>query len=244
MTAKTQKVALITGASRGLGLEIARVYAREGFCLIISARGEDALSAAARELALHTEVLAIPGDVAIGSHASALVRDGLNRFGHIDVLVNNASELGPTPMPPLETFPLDGFRAVLEVNVLAPLRLAQLVLPEMKSRGYGVIINVTSDAAMEAYPGWGGYAASKAALEHISRTLTVELEGTGIAVFAIDPGDMDTQMHRDAEPGTDLSSLLTPDVPAPAFLRLAQRAIASGRFKALDLIAEGQHAGA
>ena len=244
MTTDTSRVALITGASRGLGLEIARSYGRQGYTLIITARGADALQGAVHELEKMTQVLALPGDVADPLHVAALVQTGLDAFGHVDVLVNNASELGPSPMPALEEYPLDALRRVMEVNVLGPLHLVQLVLPGMRARGRGVIINVSSDAAVEAYAGWGGYGASKAALEHISRTLAVELEGSGITVLAVDPGDMDTRMHRDAEPGVDLSALPTPDVPAPAFLRLAENAAASGRVKAMDLVKEGTHAGA
>jgi NAD(P)-dependent dehydrogenase (short-subunit alcohol dehydrogenase family) len=223
-------------------LEIAREYAGHGYGLILTARSQAPLDAAGRELAAITDVLAIPGDVADADHAAALVRAGLDRFGHIDVLVNNASELGPSPMPQLEAFPLEALRTVLTVNLIAPLHLTQLVLPDMKRRGRGIIINVTSDAGVEAYPGWGGYGAGKAALEHLSRTLAAELEGAGIKVYVIDPGDMDTQMHRDAEPGVDLSDLPGPDVPAPAFYQLVESGRPSGRFKALDLIVEMQHA--
>lgn len=244
MATKTNRVALITGASRGLGLEIARTFGRQGYGLIVTARGADALHDAVRELQKLTEVLALPGDVADSLHVATLVRTGLDTFGHIDVLVNNASELGPSPMPALEEYPLDALRTVIEVNVLGPLHLIQRVLPGMRARGHGVIINVSSDAGVEAYAGWGGYGASKAALEHISRTLAAELEGSGITVLAVDPGDMDTRMHRDAEPGVDLSALPTPDVPAPAFLHLAENAAASGRVKAMDLVKEGTHAGA
>jgi NAD(P)-dependent dehydrogenase (short-subunit alcohol dehydrogenase family) len=244
MTAETTRVALVTGASRGLGLEVARKFARNGYRLILTARGGDALSIAARELETLTEVLTSAGDVADAVHVETLVRAGLDRFGHIDVLVNNASELGPSPMPALDAFLLDAFRSVLDVNVIAPLHLIQLVLPGMKAQGHGTIINVTSDAGVESYPGWGGYGASKAALEHLSRTLIAELEGTGISVLVVDPGDMDTQMHRDAEPGTDLSALPAPDVPAPAFLQLIETRAPSGRVKALDLIEGRQHVGA
>jgi NAD(P)-dependent dehydrogenase (short-subunit alcohol dehydrogenase family) len=242
MTPSRKTVALITGASRGLGLEIAREYAHHGYGLILTARGREALNTAARELAAVTDVLALPGDVADVSHATALVQAGLDRFEHIDLLVNNASELGPSPMPPLETFPILALRTVLAVNLIAPLHLAQLVLPNMKERGHGIIINVTSDAGVEAYPGWGGYGAGKAALEHLSRTLAAELEGTGVKVYVVDPGDMDTQMHRDAEPGVDLSDLPAPAFSAAAFLLLAEDGRPSGRFTARELIAETQHA--
>ncbi|HEX6508893.1 MAG TPA: SDR family oxidoreductase [Chloroflexota bacterium] len=244
MTTHYSAVALITGASRGLGREIARQYARRRYRLILTARSEDTLADAVHELSAVTDVLALPGDVADEAHARALVREGLSRFGRIDILVNNASELGPSPMPALDEFPIDAIRTVFDVNVVAPLHLTQLVLPGMRERGSGVIINVTSDAGVEAYAGWGGYGASKAAVEQLSRVLAAELEGTGIRVYVVDPGDMDTQMHRDAEPDADLSELPGPDVPAPAFVRLVESGYPSGRFKALELVAEVRSAGA
>jgi len=230
-------VALITGASRGLGLEIARTFARSGYRLILTARNEDALESATHELKNITAVESVAGDIADQSHARRLVEAGLNRFGQINILVNNASELGPSPMPELDHYPLAELDRVFRVNVLAPLHLTQLVLPQMRSLRSGTIFNVTSDAGVEAYPSWGGYGASKAALEHLSRVLSAELDTTGIRVYVVDPGDMNTQMHRDAEPGVDLSELPGPDVPAPAFLWLAERETAPfGRFQALDLI--------
>jgi NAD(P)-dependent dehydrogenase (short-subunit alcohol dehydrogenase family) len=160
----------------------------------------------------------VPGDVSDAAHVERLVRLAEAHYGHIDVLVNNASELGE--MTPLEHLPLATFESVLRVNVAAPLRLIQLVLPGMRARGSGLIINVSSDAAVEAYPTWGGYGASKAALEHLSRVLAAELDGSGVRVAVVDPGDMDTEMHRAAEPGVDLSHLPGPEVAAPAFVRL------------------------
>ncbi len=229
-------VALVTGASRGLGLEIARLFAQRGARLILTARTPAPLDAAAAALRRHTQVLALAGDVADPTHATRLVRAGLDHFGRIDVLINNSSALGPSPMPPLESYPLDRFDEVLRVNVGAPLRLAQLVLPGMKARRDGVIINVTSDAGVAAYAGWGGYGASKAALEHLSRVLAAELEGSGVRVYVVDPGDMNTQMHREAEPGVDLSHLPGPEVSAPAFLRLVEAERApSGPFEAQAL---------
>jgi short-subunit dehydrogenase len=230
-------VVLVTGASRGLGLEIARSFARSGYRLILTARSEDALESAAHELQNLTAVEAIAGDVADESHARRLVESGMNRFGRIDVLINNASELGPSPMPELGQFPVPALDRVFRVNVLAPLHLTQLVLPQMRSRGDGTVINITSDAGVEAYPTWGGYGASKAALEHLSRVLSAELDGSGVRIYVVDPGDMKTQMHRDAEPGVDLSELPGPEVPAPAFLWLVEReTVPFGRFQALDLI--------
>jgi len=231
-----QRVALITGASRGLGLEIARLFARRRMPLVITARGREALEAGADELREFTEVVALPGGVADLAHAERLVRLGLDRFGRIEVLVNNASSIGPIPMPALEAYPPEAFEAVFRVNVAAPLHLAQLVLPGMRARGDGVIVNVTSDAAIQAYPGWGGYGASKAALEQLSRVLAAELEGSGVRVYVVDPGDMDTQMHREAEPGVDLSHLPGPEASAPAFLYLIEEETAPfGRFEAQRL---------
>jgi short-subunit dehydrogenase len=231
---------LITGGSRGLGLEVARLFARRGMPLILTARHATDLASAARELSRWTEVLALPGDVADPAHAERLVRAGIERFGRIDVLVNNASAIGPSPMPNLDAYPLDALAEVLRINVIAPLHLAQLVLPGMRERGTGLIVNVTSDAAINAYPGWGGYGASKAALEHLSKVLASELEGTGIRVYVVDPGDMNTQLHREAEPGVDLSHLPGPEVPAPVFLDLIQRASDGyGRFEAQKLAAGG-----
>jgi NAD(P)-dependent dehydrogenase (short-subunit alcohol dehydrogenase family) len=205
--------------------------------LIITARNAAALEWAATELGAVTEVVALAGDVSESAHAERLVRAGLARFGRIDVLINNASALGPSPMPPLDAYPLDTLAQVFQVNVLAPLHLAQLVLQGMRERGSGVVINVTSDAGVQAYPGWGGYGASKAMLEHVSRTLAAELEGSGVRVYVVDPGDMNTQMHQEAEPGVDLSHLPGPEVPAPAFLLLVERERAPfGRFEAQQLV--------
>lgn len=232
------RVALITGASRGLGLEIARLFARRHMPLVITARGDAALAEAAAELRASTEVETIPGDVGDPQHAERFVRLGLDRFGRIDVLVNNASALGP--MAPLETYPADTLAEVLRTNVLAPLHLTQLVLPPMRAQARSVVINVTSDAAVQAYPTWGGYGTSKAALEHLSRVLAAELEGTGVRVYVVDPGDMNTQMHQEAEPEADLSHLPHPSVIAPAFLRLVEEETAPfGRFEAQRLVLAG-----
>jgi len=233
----TNQVALITGASRGLGLEIARAYARRGLRLILTARGAEPLKQAADELAALTDVLAIAGDVADPRHAERLVHKGLDKFQRIDVLVNNASELGPSPMPELQNLSREAFEDILRVNVVAPLELTQLVIPAMRAHKTGLIVNVTSDAGVQPYPTWGGYGASKAALEHLSRVLAAELEGSGVRVFVVDPGDMDTAMHRAAEPGVDLTHLPTPDVIAPAFVRLLDEEAAFGRFEAQQLVA-------
>ena len=212
-------VALVTGASRGLGLEVARLLAGRGFGLALTARGDDALRWAADELERHTEVVALAGDVANRAHAERLVRATLDRFGRLDALINNASSVGPSPMPALADYPLDALADVLAVNVLAPLHLTQLALPALRAAG-GTIVNVTSDAGFQAYPGWGGYGASKAALEHLSRTLAEELAGSGVRVYVVDPGDMNTLTHQLAEPGVDLSDLPGPAISAPAIVRL------------------------
>jgi NAD(P)-dependent dehydrogenase (short-subunit alcohol dehydrogenase family) len=230
-------VALITGASRGLGLEIARAYARRGLRLILTARGEQALQEAAKELRTRTNVLALAGDVGDPDHTDQLVAAGLQRFGRIDVLINNASELGPSPMPELERLPVEELQNILRVNVAGPLRLIQRVLPAMRAQGSGQIINITSDAGLQAYPTWGGYGASKAALEHLSRVLAAELEGSGVRIHVVDPGDMDTAMHRAAEPGVDLSHLPGPEVVAPVFVRLLDEPSSFGRFEAQRLLA-------
>ncbi len=154
----------------------------------------------------------------------------------VDVLVNNASSLGPSPLPELADYPLPTLEDVFRVNVVAPLQLIQLVLPAMRERHAGLIVNVTSDAAVEAYPTWGGYGASKAALEQASRVLAAELEGSGIRVYVVDPGDMNTQMHQDAEPGVDLSNLPDPEAVAPAFVRLLDATAPFERMQASALL--------
>jgi len=214
------QIAIVTGASRGLGLEVARAFAARGAKLVLTARRREALDAAAEELSRVTEVEAVSADVS--EDAERIIEAAIRRFGRVDILVNNASELGPSPMPVLADYPWRELQRVLRVNVLAPLHLTQLVLPGMRARRQGVIINVTSDAGVEAYAGWGGYGLSKAALEHMSRTLGVELEGSGVRVYVVDPGDMDTEMHRLAEPGVDLSHLPSPAVAAPAFVWLVE----------------------
>jgi short-subunit dehydrogenase len=234
---ETTSVALVTGASRGLGLEVARAFARRGLRLILTARHADDLQRAADELRQTTDVVAVAGDVADEGHAQRLVQLGQERLGQIDVLINNASELGPSPMPPLHDLPLAALRKILEVNVTAPLALIQLILPGMQARKSGLIVNVTSDAGVQAYPTWGGYGASKAALEHLSRVLAAELEDSGVRVYVIDPGDMNTAMHQAAEPGVDLSHLPGPELVAPAFVRLLDETAPFGRFEAQRLIA-------
>lgn len=230
------KTALITGASRGLGYAVAGLLARRGANVIVAARHFDELDAAKRSLEKHGNVVAIAADVS--ENAEEVVAAGLARFGAIDILINNASELGPSPMPALADLPWQQMERILRVNVTAPLHLIQLVLPGIARAHAGAIVNVSSDAGVNAYPGWGGYGASKAALEHVSRVLAAELEGSAIRVLTVDPGDMDTQMHRDAEPGVDLSHLAKPEAVAPAIVALIEDdAITGGRHEAQALLA-------
>jgi NAD(P)-dependent dehydrogenase (short-subunit alcohol dehydrogenase family) len=221
-------VAIVTGASRGLGLALARSLAERGYRLVVDARGAEALEAARAELAALTEVAALPGDVADPRHREALVEAAGAR---LDVLVNNASLLGPAPLPPLGVYPLDALEEVLRVNVLAPLALAQLALPLLPPRGR--IVNVTSDAAVEAYEGWGGYGSAKAALEQLTNVLAAE--NPELRVYAVDPGDMNTQMQQDAYPGEDVSDRPPPEESVPGLLELIEGGLPSGRYLARDL---------
>ena len=214
--------AIVTGASRGLGLALSRALGERGWRLVIDARGRDALEAAAAGL---PDVTAVPGDVADPRHRHALVEAA---GGHIDLLVNNASLLGPSPQPALAQYPLDVLEAVYRVNVLAPLALIQLALPRMGRNAR--IINVTSDAAVEPYEGWGGYGSSKAALEQLSAILAAEHPDRRI--YAVDPGDMNTQMHQEAFPGEDISDRPRPEERVPGLLALIEGELPSGRYAA------------
>jgi NAD(P)-dependent dehydrogenase (short-subunit alcohol dehydrogenase family) len=222
--------AIITGASRGLGLALARALARDGWRLVIDARGSGALQRAATELSALGEVVAIPGDVTDPAHRTELVEAAGER---IDLLVNNASHLGPSPQPPLQDLALDDLARILGVNVLAPLALIQLALDRMPAGA--TIIDVTSDAAVEAYGGWGGYGASKAALEQLTAILAVE--HPQLRVHAVDPGDMNTAMHQAAFPGEDISDRPPPEDSVPGLLALIERDVPSGRHRAQDLTA-------
>jgi NAD(P)-dependent dehydrogenase (short-subunit alcohol dehydrogenase family) len=209
-----KRLALITGASKGLGLTIARFFAAQGIDLIITARGSEQLKAAERQLvALGAAVNAFPGDVNDPRHRGLLV-EAVRKAGGLDILVNNASTLGPLPLPALIDYPTDGLRQVFETNVEAPLALVQALHPFLAGRR-GLVVNATSDASIGGYESWGGYGASKAALDLISLTLANELRDRGIGVVSVDPGDMRTDMQQDAFPGEDISDRPLPDVTVP-----------------------------
>jgi NAD(P)-dependent dehydrogenase (short-subunit alcohol dehydrogenase family) len=206
------RVAIVTGASRGLGEVIARVLTQRGYDLVIGARDEEALGRARDRLAQQRRrVVAIAGDI-----TDAAVRrrwiDAAGELGGLDVLVNNASELGG--IGPLMAFDVQRFGRVFPVNAGAPIALIQLAMPLLAAR-HGLIVNITSDAANGAYPGWGPYGASKAALELLTRTLAGELLDQGVSAVLVDPGDMRTRMHQEAFPGEDISNRPLPDVTAP-----------------------------
>jgi NAD(P)-dependent dehydrogenase (short-subunit alcohol dehydrogenase family) len=218
---------IVTGASRGLGLALTRALAERGWELVVDARGAEALERAVAGL---DRVIAVAGDVADPDHRRRLVGAG---DGPIDLLVNNASDLGPSPLPTLAEYPLDELRRVYEVNVLAPLALVQLALPRLS--GDARIVNVISDAAVEPYETWGGYGSSKAALAQITAILGAE--NPGLRVYAVDPGDMRTQMQQDASPGEDISDRPPPEESVPGLLALIEGNLPSGSYRAHDLAA-------
>ena len=224
------QTALITGGSRGLGLALARELSRRGWNLVIDARGERELREAASHLG-PGEITAIAGDVAEPEHRRELV-EAVKGIGRLDLLVNNASVLGPSPLPGLDRYPIDELERVFTINTIAPVALAQLLLPMVQAVS-GTLVNVTSDAAVEPYEGWGGYGASKAALDQLSAILGAEQND--IRVYAFDPGDMRTTMHQDAFPGEDISDRPEPETVVPALLRLVETRPPSGRYRASQL---------
>jgi NAD(P)-dependent dehydrogenase (short-subunit alcohol dehydrogenase family) len=215
-------VAIITGASRGLGRALATGLAGAGWQLVIDGRDADALA----EVGATT---AVPGDVTDPAHRADLIA-AARWLGGVDLLVNNAGILGPSPQPVLADYPLTALRDVYEVNVFAALALTQLAL----GAGVGAIVNVTSDAAIEPYPGWGGYGSAKAAIEQVSRVLAAERPG--VRVWAVDPGDLRTRMHQEAFPGEDITDRPLPETVVPAFLRLLTDRPESGRIRLADLL--------
>jgi NAD(P)-dependent dehydrogenase (short-subunit alcohol dehydrogenase family) len=223
--------AIVTGASRGLGLALARALAQRGWRLVIDARTEAELEAARDELAALTDVVAVPGDIADSWHRGLLVEVAGER---LELVVNNASMLGASPLPALGDYPIDVLEHVFRVNAIAPLALAQLALGQLPAGGR--IVNITSDAAVEAYEGWGGYGASKAALEQLSNVLAAERPD--LRVYAVDPGDMNTRMHQEAFPGEDISDRPPPEDSVPGLLALVEGELPSGRYRAADLAAD------
>jgi NAD(P)-dependent dehydrogenase (short-subunit alcohol dehydrogenase family) len=219
------QVGIVTGASRGLGRALTEALVERGWCVVVDARNGEALD---REWARTTGVVALPGDVADADHRRALVEAAR---GPIDLLVNNASVLGPSPQPSLAEYPLDELRRVYEINVTAQLALVQAALPHL-ARG-AAILNVTSDAAVEPYEGWGGYGSSKAALEQLSTILAAE--NPELRVYTVDPGDMRTKLHQEAFPGEDISDRPPPEESVPGLLALIEGELPSGRYRAREL---------
>jgi len=215
-------VVLITGSSKGLGRALAHAYTDAGARVVINARGAGALEATRQELeAKGAEVLAVVADATQPAEIARLVQAARERFGRIDVLVNNAGILGPSPRPNLAEFAAADLAELFRANVTGPLLVTQAVLPHLLAQGRGVIINVTSDAGQSGFAGWGGYGATKAALELITESLAAELEGTGIRVNAVNPGDLKTEMHQLAFPGEDISDRLDPFTVTDVFVWLA-----------------------
>jgi NAD(P)-dependent dehydrogenase (short-subunit alcohol dehydrogenase family) len=230
MTNSTDKIAIVTGASRGLGLAIVRALVDRGWTLIIDARNGENLLAAKEGLGDKT--IAIPGDVSVADHRTRLI-DAARDAGGLDLLINNASVLGPSPQPTLDSYPLDVLRHVQEVNFMAPLALIQSSLPLLRER-HGIVVNITSDAAVEAYPGWGGYGSSKAALNQMTNILGAE--EPDVAVYSFDPGDMNTQMHQEAFPGEDISDRPPPERSVPPLIALLEGRPPSGAYRASDVL--------
>ena len=220
-------IGIITGASRGLGLALTRALAARGWTLVVDARDAQALVQATQGL---DGVVAVAGDVTDPRHRADLVAAA---GGTIDLVVNNASALGPSPQPALARYPIDELRRVLEVNLVAPLALVQEALPRLSE--HAAVIGVSSDASVEAYPGWGGYGSSKAGLDQLTAILATE--HPELRVYAVDPGDMRTQMHQDAFPGEDISDRPPPEDSVPGLLALVEGTLPSGRYRAAELSA-------
>jgi NAD(P)-dependent dehydrogenase (short-subunit alcohol dehydrogenase family) len=233
---RTSSVAVVTGASRGLGRALADGLAAAGYTIIIDARDCQALEAAAQAIRVRHDlplrsVLAVPGDIADPLHRADLAAAAAE-LGGAGLLVNNAGTLGANPLPALADYPVSELRTALEINVLAPVALTQLFLPDLRRLG-GSVLSITSDAAVEAYAGWGGYGAAKAALEQACQVLAAE--EPAVRVWWVDPGDLRTHMHQQAFPGEDISDRPLPQTVVPGFLRLVRERMPSGRYRAADL---------
>jgi NAD(P)-dependent dehydrogenase (short-subunit alcohol dehydrogenase family) len=222
-----KRVAIITGASRGLGLALATGLAEAGWRVVVDGRSAPALAEAAEWIG--GDCLALPGDIRDPAHRAALVEAA----GPVDLLVNNAGILGPSPQPSLAEYPLDALREVYEVNVVAQIGLAQAALPALRASG-GAVANITSDAAVEGYAGWGGYGSAKAALEQAGAVLAVE--EPSVRVWRVDPGDLRTRMHQEAFPADDISDRPLPETVVPAFLHLVSVRPPSGRVRLAELV--------
>ena len=229
----SSRTAVITGASAGLGRALADELSRLGWRLVVDARNAERLASAVAGFARADLVTALPGDVADDDHRRALAQAAGPR---VDLLVANASALGPSPLPRLADLTLAEFERVLLTNVVAPLALTQLLLPALRAAG-GRVVAISSDAAVEAYEGWGGYGASKASLDQLAAVLGVE--EPGLRVYAVDPGDMRTEMHQAAFPGEDISDRPAPETVVPGLLALVDGDLPSGRYRAADLVAAG-----
>jgi NAD(P)-dependent dehydrogenase (short-subunit alcohol dehydrogenase family) len=238
-------VAIVTGASRGLGLALAAGLARTGWSVVIDARDERALDDAARRIrataAPDVQVVAIAGDVTDEEHRHRLTEAAFG-LGGLDLLVNNAGTLGAAPLPPLSDYPLGELRVAFEANVVAPLGLVQDALPLLLDSPHPRLIDITSDAAVEAYGGWGGYGSGKAALEQLGAVLAVEIPA--LTVWTVDPGDLRTAMHQAAFPGEDISDRPEPASVVPSFLELIESRRPSGRYRATELVYESLSVGA
>jgi NAD(P)-dependent dehydrogenase (short-subunit alcohol dehydrogenase family) len=228
------KNALITGASRGLGLALARQLADKRWGLIIDARGKKSLEQVLEELSNKTTVIAIPGDVTAESHRKKLFK-AAQELGGLDLVVNNASLLGPSPQLKLLDYPLDVLEDVYRANVIAPLAIIQSLHSTLKLDA--CIINITSDAGVEAYGGWGGYGSSKSALEHLSHILAEE--NPSLRVYWVDPGDMRTQMQQEAFPDEDISDRPLPEESVPGLIALIEGRLPSGRYRAREVVESG-----
>ena len=226
------RTAIVTGASRGLGLALTRRLVADGWIVVGDGRDAAALRSALGPLG--GGAVAVPGDITEGYHRSALVAAAVEAGGGVDLVVNNAGGLGPSPLPGLATYPLADLHALFDVNVVAPLGLVQSALPHLLERN-GAVVDITSDASVEAYEGWGGYGATKAALDHLGRVLAAEYPE--LRVLTIDPGDMRTQMHQDAFPGEDVSDRPLPEDSVPAIIAVIESARPSGRYRAAEVAA-------